>query len=140
MELKDMISSAILTAIVLFGILSFAYYFAIDNDTSTSLFDDPEINQSFKSLQGNLTDSYSSGKSSKEGYESENPTLSTDSFIFSSIISTGKTFTSTMTNIFNITLGLIFSKLGLSPILIGGIVAILMVLIIFLAWRVVKQG
>ena len=140
MEFKDLINSSILAGICIFGLLSFAFIFQANNNAQVSLSNNSLINSSFGQLQGNLTDSYATTSSQKENFEKEQPTIGTDSFIFTTIISTGTKVTSIMVNMLNILTKLIGQTLGISPVIIYGIIAIITITIIFLAWRVYKQG
>lgn len=137
---KGLIITTLLIGLCVFGMLSWAITFQIDNNADQTLLDNPSINDSYSNLYTHLNDAQGTSESQREGFEQEVPTLGTDSFLFSSIIGAVKTFTSTISNIFSVTFVFIGSALGISPVVIGVFVAIIIITAILLAWRVAKVG
>ena len=143
-NIRSLIVGTLLVALFIYAMIAGSINLSSDNDSNSSLLQNTLINKTFSDLGANLSKNQEVASNQREGFETEIPTIGTDSFLFSSVIATGKTFTSKMSNIFNSTFGLIISTLGLSntagAIILGTLIAIILITIIALLWSWYKVG
>lgn len=137
---KEFIIATLLIGVCIFAMLGFVVTFQVNNHANGTIMDNPTINRTYSNLYTNLASSQGTAESQRTGFEKEVPTVGTDSFLFSSIIGAVKTFTSTIANVFSIIFVYLGSVLGISPVVIGVFVAIIIISVILLAWRVAKVG
>lgn len=140
METKDYIISAILISIVIIGGFGFAINFYNSQNGEVSIMDDPVIKDLNLSINQNLSQAFNTANDQKTSVESENPTVGSDTFLFSSMINTPKKLLGIITDLYNIIFTLIIKKLGISMVIISGFATIIVVIIIFSIWRTIKQG
>lgn len=144
MEFKGLLITTLLIGLFLFAIISFGVNLSLDNNQNATILQNKAINKTFGQLGTNLSNSRSTAEGQKTATETEVPTAGSDSLLLLSIKSAIKVFSSTMTNIYNLTFGLIFETLGLSAgtgaVILGTMFAILAIVIVFLGWRVLKAG
>lgn len=140
MEFKKLWITFALIGLMVFSLLAFIVRFQIDNQQADSILNNSIINRTYSGLQTNLSSFGSTSQSQRGVFESETPTDSFGSLIIFSIVSSGKIFTSMLFGVFNLLILLPSSLLGLSPIIVSTLSAILIVSIIFALWRVYKVG
>lgn len=140
MGFREFFISIGLVGLFLFVMLNFVYNTQNDNNSNDTILNDATLNASFSSLNKNLSDVYTKGKSQKDNFESETPTLGTDSLLFFSIIATGKAFTSGLFGIFNLVLGTMASYLGVPAVVLGVILGLASFTVIILLWSLYKTG
>jgi len=139
-EFRNLIILGLLTGLFIFALVNISISLTNENNVNNTLLENEAINKSFGYLQSNLSDSQSKSETSKTGFEVENPTVGTDSFLFSSIISAGKVFTGMWRGVYDITFSLFTETLGINPVVMGVITSILLITIILLAWSLYKSG
>lgn len=140
MDFKNLTIIMLLLGLFIFAIMSASIGLTSENNVNNTLMESESINSTFGNLQTQLETTQSTTNGTKSAFEQETPTLGTDSFLFSSIINAGKVFTTLISSIFNLTFGLISEVLGISPIILGVLSAILLLSIILLAWKLYKTG
>jgi len=139
-EFRNIVITGLLIGLFAFALMNISISLTNENDVNNSLLENEAINRSFGYLESNLSSTQDKSETSKTGFESENPTVGTDSFLFSSIISAGKVFTGMWRGVYDVTFSLFTETLGISPIVIGVITSILIITITLLAWSLYKSG
>lgn len=126
------------------GILLVSINLATENNAESVLLRDPIVNKTFSNLSTTLTGVQEVAGAQREGFESEIPTLGTDSFLFESVIASGKTFSSAMSVVGNIAISFVIRSLGLNEgdgfAIASVFITILIILIILLGWKIYKTG
>lgn len=137
---KSFIIATLLIGLCVFGMFQYILFTQLNNNTDENILDYPILNETYSTLYVNLSSVQGTAESQRQGFEQETPTLGADSFLFSSIIGAAKIFTSTVANIFSTTFVYVGSVLGIPPVVIGVFVAIALITLILLAWRLHKVG
>ncbi len=123
-----------------FSAISFVVLFQSENDSSSSILENELINRTFTNLGSDITDQETSSNSSKEAFESEIPERGFGSLIIFSIVGVAQSFISIITTTYNVIIVLPITLLGV-PFEVAKILgSILMMSLIFLAWRVYRVG
>lgn len=143
-EFRQLLISAILIGVFTFSLIGAGVLMQGNNNITEGILQDSIINNTFNDLGENLSNQQGIAQTQLEGFETEAPEIGTNVFLFSSIVSAGKTFTSSLSLLYNVVFNLIIVKLGLGSgsglVLVGGLLAILLVTILFLAYKVFKIG
>lgn len=137
---RTLIVASLITGLFLFSMISLVIQMSTDNEIDAIILQNENINRTFSQLGGNLSNAQGVAQSQRLGFESEVPTVGTNSFLFESIIGAGKVFTGMWRNIYDITFGLLSTTLGVDPIIIGTLISILLIIIVLLAWSLYKIG
>lgn len=140
MEFRKLWVTFALIGLMVFSLLAFIVQFQTDNQQADSILNNTIINRTYSGLQTNLSSFGSTSQGQRGVFESETPTDSFGSLIIFSIVSSGKIFTGMLVGVFNLLILLPSSLLGLSPVIVSTLSAILIVSIIFALWRVYKVG
>lgn len=142
MEFKTLIIGALLTGLFAFAIITFMVQLHIENNTNTSLLDNPSLNKAFGNISYQLNESQSKAETQRQAFakESSNPVLTTIGFVFTSIINAGQLFISMTIGMFNAIFTAGSEILGIPPIVVGVIFSILLIVAIFALWSVIKAG
>ncbi len=142
MEFKVIIIGALIIGLFSFALISFMVQINLGNTTNTSLLDNPSIEKAFGNISHQLNKSQERTETQREAFarESSNPILTTIGFIFTSIINAGQLFISMSIGMFNTIFIATAELLGIHPIVIGVIFAILLITAIFSLWKVIKAG
>ena len=137
---KGLIISFILVGLFAFAMINFGVQLSLENDSNQSILENSAINRSYHRLESNLTELRDEAQTQKEGFEGEDPKLEGGSLLFKSIVGAGKTFSSTITSVWIIISDVAYNVFGINEIILGVLASILLVTIIFLAWRAYKAG
>jgi len=141
MNMRSLIISALLIGLFMYAMISFGAQLAIDNEANQSILDHDSINDSFRGLDTQLGNAQDQAQSQRVGFEGENiEDERSDSLLFLSIVSAARVFTSMLINIYNLTFGLASETLGINPVIIGVFSAILLIVLLLMAWRLIKTG
>lgn len=139
-EFRKLWISVALIGLFVFAMISFVVQFQQDNNQEGTILDNSLINQSYQSLQTNLTTFRTETQGQKTNFEAELPTSSFGSLIIFSIVSAGKILNGMVLGVYNVLIILPISIFGISPVVAGVISSILLVSIILLLWRLYKAG
>lgn len=140
MEFKDIFITSILIGIGIFALIGFLFGFTYNNNGEVNILDDPIYSQLNSSLSIELSGSSGTAQAQKEALDVDNPIIGTDSFLFTTIINSGKIFSNGITAIWNLTLGALINKLGVNTVIISGFVSIILVVIVLALWSLWKTG
>ena len=137
---KGLIVTSMLTALFIFAMISGGIYLSSNNDKNSPLLQNEAINNTFNELEDQLPATQGIASTQKNNTFLENPKEGSDSWLFGTIIGASKVFTGVWRNFYDLTFGLISETLGVSPIILGVITAILVVIILLMFWRLIKVG
>ena len=140
MAFKELWINYALVGLLVFSLLAFIVQFQTDNSQSETILENPLVNKTYMGLQTNLSTFGSTSQGQRGTFEAETPTDSFGSLIIFAIVSSGKIFSSMLIGIFNILIFLPASVLGISPVVVSVLSAIIIITIIFSLWRVYKAG
>lgn len=136
MDLKELIYGFLLVGLFLVCIFSFIFSFTADN-LDIEL-DTDEID--LTGLESKLNSSKSQAEEYMESFQSENPLISFGALILFSIVGIGKLIINSVSAIFNILIGGTSAVLGIPPMVTGVLTAIILMSLIFAAWKLIKTG
>lgn len=144
LNLKGLLVGALLVGLFLYAMISFGYNLGVDNNANKTILDDPIMSDSFSELEDQLQSTQGVVEGQDTGFANDIPTIGSDSFLFSSIISVARALKGTAVGIYNLTFGLIARRLGLGQgaglVVLGTMVSIVTITFIFLMWRFFKTG
>ena len=92
MGFREIIIGFLLVGLFLIAMLNFGINIAIDNNSTTSLQNEPRINNTLNRLQGNYSALEETARSQRESFEKTPPILSFGELVFETIIGAGFTF------------------------------------------------
>ncbi len=129
-----------LIGILVFSTLSYIIVLQTNNGVTDTILKNTVINNTFSSLQDNLTSFSSQTQTQRESFESEIPERGFGSLIIFSIVSVGQKFMAIVISTYNILIILPASILGIPEIVTNVLSSILVVSLILLVWRVYRVG
>lgn len=136
---RGFITTALLFGLFLVSIIMFGSQLAIDNESNNSILNNPNINATMITMSTNLTNTQDVAEDQSASQDETLPIAVFD-FLFESIIGTVKIFKGTASLVYNLTLGLLVSELGVPPIVLATFTAIILITLVFLGWRNFKTG
>ena len=140
MGFKDLFVTFALIGIFVLCMINFGIQIARDNDSTTSIMDNPQMNATFSGLETNLSTFQSQTSAQRDIFEGDNPKVGLGFFMLETIMGAGRVFTGMVFGVFSLLLGPLATIIGISPVIIGIIASILIVSIILAAWRAYKVG
>lgn len=140
MGFKDLVISFLIIGLFMFSLLSLGMQFAADNNAAVSITDNKIINQSFRGIEAELNTSQ--GRYSSELDKSENQSLKegSDNLLITSISQTRVVARSTIVLVFNVLATMFKTILDINPIVTGTFFSILLIIIIFGVYRLIRSG
>ncbi len=137
---REVFTTFVLIGVFVFAGISFIVTTQRDNGVTNTILDNDVINRTYSNLETDLGGLSSNASTQKESFESEIPERGFGSLIIFAIVGVGNKFTGMIVGIYNILIVLPASLLGISPIVIGALTAILLLSLILLVWRVYRVG
>lgn len=138
MDFKKLFVSFALLGLVIFGMLSFTIIFQNDNNANENILEDDIINSTYYTLYGNLSNAETSSKEQNIIFGNVTPTESYGEVQVDSVVSPTKAFKSIILGIYNVLIKLPTQLLGVPPIVMAMISAILIMLLIIGIWAIWK--
>jgi len=132
--------SFMLIGLVIFSLFAFSTSFQEENDVEDPFIENSVMNSTFFGLRTNLDELRGKSQAQKTLFESENPTSGFGTILLFSIVSTGKVFNGMVVAVFNTIIKLPVTFLGMDPIVVSVISAILILSIIIGLWVLYKLG
>ncbi len=129
-----------LIGILVLATLSYIIVLQQENEVTDTILSNTVINNTFSSLQSNLSAVEGETQTQRESFESEIPERGFGSLLIFSIVSVGQKFTAIIISTYNILIVLPASILGVPSIVISVLSSILIVTLILLIWRVIRAG
>ncbi len=139
-NLKTLVISALLVGIFSFALLSFGNQMSLDNNTKNIILEEEQFNRTFNTINVTLQDATNTINATREGFFSDIPIVGDLGAFLTSIVAVGRQSFSVVKSIYDLTIGLIAETLGISPIVIGVITSIIIIVSLLLAWRVYRTG
>ena len=136
----ELFSSWMLVGLVVISLLSFGFFYQEDNEAENKFMEDSLMNETYNSLRENLGGLRDESQAQKTLFESENPTSGFGTILLFSIVSSGKVFNSMIIAVFNTTIKLPLVILGIDPIVLSVVSAMLLLAIILYLWATYKLG
>ena len=138
MELKGIYTNMIMSALLIFGILSFTFIIQEENDSSQKLSDNPLINDTYNDLFGNLSANQGQAQTSSNVFGNFTPNENLGVWEVTPIVSPTRLLRTLSVGFYNIFVQLPMKVLGVSPLVAGTINGILLFLLIIGIWAVWK--
>ncbi len=141
MKLIELFITFALIGVFILCMVNFGVQVARDNESNNTILDNAQINASFGSgLEANLSSFQSKSEAERGIFEKDSPKVGGGFFMLDAIMGAGRIFTGMIVGIFNLILLPLESVIGVDNAVIGVIISILIVSLVFLAWRVYKAG
>lgn len=140
MNFKGLIVSVLLIGLFIFSFISFGVNFQQNLSGNSTVLEDSALNQSYRSINSTLISAEETTTNVKDAFDQDTPTLTAGFFLLSSVLSGAKTLGNILVSIYNATFVLIASVLGISDVVLGVIVAIIMVVVFIAAYTLAKVG
>ncbi len=129
-----------LIGVFVFAGISFIVTTQRNNGVTNTILENDIINRTYSNLETDLGGLSSNASTQKESFESEIPERGFGSLIIFAIVGVGNKFTGMIVGIYNILIVLPASLLGIPPVVISVMTAILLISLILLVWRVYRVG
>lgn len=126
--------------LTVFSIFAFIVFFQDENEVSDKLMDNEIMNNTYSSLETDLSNLRDDSQTQKTLFESETPTNGFGSILLFSILSVGKVFNGMIVGVFNTLIVLPVQFLGLNIVVVSVLSSILLLTIIIGLWAVYKLG
>lgn len=136
---KTFISFAIVGLFIV-SMISFIVQTQINNDVEETLLDNPFLNKTYIDLGSTLGDFKDTSQTQNEVQDNDNPLTEGGSLLFVSITKTGKVVKGMISGVYNVIIVLPATFFGLPEIVITVLSSILVITLIFSAWRLYKAG
>jgi len=134
------IISVVLVALFAFALISFGVQLADDNSTNVSILNNNAINRSYENLEYNLSSVRDNAESQQESFFKDIPIIGEASLILGSLAGIVRVFFNSLTSFYTLFVTLISETLGIPSLILDGIVAIILISMVLLAWRVYRAG
>lgn len=136
---KGLLVSVILAGLFFISLIMFGIQFSSDQGVVSPILQEKSLNDSFNSINDSLYDLQEKTDSNWNATHKENPEESDQSLklftIWSTIKSSGKIVKAVSTSMFSI-----LASIGIPPIVLGVLLAIIVLTLIFLGWKTIRSG
>lgn len=136
----NMFFNFMLVGLVMLGIFAFAITFQEENSVDDKITQNSLINSTFTDLQTSLGGLSNKSQTQKNVFEREVPAIAFGGVLLFSIVSSGKVFNSMVVGVWNLFIKLPAVVLGVDPIVISVLGAVLILTIIIGLWQLYKVG
>lgn len=141
MALDKFIISGLLLGLFSLSFFMFTYFLINNNnDNNNQLLQDKSFNQTFYSINNSLNDIQTTSEEQYNSTSKEPINVGFGSLIYFSIRNAGNIFGGMVTSILNPIFNLVLGVLGVSPVVIAVFISIVLVTLIFLAWKMYRLG
>lgn len=140
MSFKEYAVGFVLIGVFTLALLVFGIQIANENDAQQNINQDPRIATLYYSINSSLGLAYNYANDSKASFEQDNGFLSFGSLVFNSIVGVGITITKIPILIYDAVMLFLSDVLGIPPIIINSGLAIILITIVLLLWRVYRIG
>lgn len=138
-SLRTFIVGFMLASLFTIAMIQFGVQFANDNNTNISIADSENIQALNLSLFEDLENAEDTSAGQRTAFEENDPQVEsnilTEAIVFSKTVFTGVFF-----GMFNVIFAFSSEILGVPPIVMGTIIAILGLVLVFLGWRLIRTG
>lgn len=142
MEFKDMFIMALTVGLFAFALISFAMTTSIANNPESEISNDPILSNMMGNITRELNDSSSNTDALRQQLQKEtsHPVLTALGFAFQSILDAGTTFISVGVNMMSYIIIYLQTAFTISPVITGGISAIIIGSFILAVWSLIRAG
>lgn len=140
--MKNITINTLLIGLFIVGFITFIIQFQEETGTETRIIDNPAISKAFGNISKELNESSANAEAQRQTMidESSNPVLSLGFFVIRSILNAGAVFMNLIVGIFGYISVLMLETLGIPPIVLGTLSAILIITIVLAVWKLWKVG
>jgi len=138
--IRDTFIQFSLVGLLVLSTLFFVVQVQIDNDLNQSILDNDVINNTFQSLQTNLSSISGQTETQTDSFNSEIPERGFGTLLIFSIVATVQFFSSLMIAIFNLLVVLPASVLGVPQVVTSILSSIFLVILVLLAFKTYRAG
>lgn len=138
MDIKKTFVSFALLGLIIFGTLSFVMIFQSNNNATERITNNQIMNNTYNDLFGNLSKAENTAEEQNKIFGNTTPTESYGEVQIDSVVSPTKAFKTIILGIYNVLIKLPSSILGVSPIVMSVISAILIIFLIIGIWAIWK--
>lgn len=136
---KEYLVSFILIGLFIIAMISFSVGFANENNSTITIIGESKIKYTYTALNDTLSDLNKNTGSQENATSSDPGSFGAESIILTSIWGSLKVFWSSIKDVSNI-LATFMKYIGVSYLVIGVILSIIIITIIFLAWKTIRTG
>lgn len=136
----DLFVNFMLVGLVILSLFSFGVFFQEENNLDEQFIENSLMNETYSNLRTQLGELRDESQAQKTLFESENPTSGFGTILLFSIVSSGKVFNGMVVGVFNTIIKLPTVFLGIDPVVLSVLSAILILAIIIGLWRLYKLG
>ena len=129
-----------LVSLFVFSTISFIVVFGVENGAINSILDNPTINSTFGNLSSDMGEQLDNSTNASTAFNAETPAPGFGSLIIFAIVGVTKGFTSVIVVSYHTIIILPMTFLGIPSSVAQVLGSILMMVLIFLAWRVYRVG
>lgn len=140
MAIKDFIIGVLIVSIFTFALISTGVNIGLYNDQANSLLNESLIRETYSNLNNSFKYSSDRFNETKNSFESDSPLVFGDSIILGSIVNSGKTATNVTFSMIIIVGNLVEKQLGIPPVIMAVIFAIITIVIVLLIWSLIRTG
>lgn len=132
--------SVILVMVFTFSLFAFGSQLAEDNNSNSSILNNPIINQSYQDIKTNLNQSNIIAEEQKQSWYKDVPILQDAGLVWGSITGMVRVFFDIIIGSYNL-FKTLFIKTGIVPaIVLTAIVTIILMSTLLLIWRLIRTG
>lgn len=135
---KDYIIKLLLAGLFITSLVTFGVSFTMDQGKSADVIDDGHL--SLDELEQEINDTSDDAEAWAEAFRSDSVFVQLGAVIMFSIWGVMKLIWTSVVSLFTLILDSASTVLGVPPIVLGVLTAILLVSLIFAGWRVIKRG
>jgi hypothetical protein len=140
MQFKDIVISFVFLALFTVAFISFTYQMTYNNNPTSALLSDQRINKTLSSSFSALNNFSTTSGTQMNQSNSETITGGAFGLISFAIIGSVRNFGNVITGTYTIITTLLIETIHINPIILNIILGIIMVVLIFSAWRIYRQG
>ena len=136
--MKSIFIIFLLTGLFLVSLYQFGLGVASSYGKPASLIDDPRINMS--GIESQLSQASSDADDKFESFAKDNLFVTAGEIVLFSVWGIWKLVGGTIKAMYTILMGGLVNVIGIDPMVVGVVSAILLISLIFAGWRLIKQG
>ena len=137
---RESVISIVLVGLFIFAFISFGGQIAVDNDANDSILSNPSINKAFIEINNSLEEVRVDTEEQKEAWFEDVPIVGDINLIWKSLTGIIRVFFDVVVNMYNLIVSLISETIGISPVILNTIAALLSISMLLLLWRLVRSG
>ncbi len=137
---RESVISIVLVGLFIFAFISFGGQIALDNGANNTILTNPAVNKSFIDIQSQLEEVQIDTENQKQAWFEDVPIVGDINLIWKSLTGIIRVFFDVIVNMYNLIISLISETIGISPVVLNTIAALLSISMLLLLWRLVRSG